>query len=150
MRYSFAVLVVSLLPASYAAALLTTSVGAAIATASLPVVEVHALDLQVNFTHARGGIQIDTAQQTFPSDLLLCTALSCAGCTTFNIQGQHKSTCFNIENEFPSAAIVQPSNEGLPLAVEVGAPACTELAQLTAINTCFRLGSKFKAFELLS
>ncbi|OJT08606.1 hypothetical protein TRAPUB_533 [Trametes pubescens] len=80
------------------------------------------------------------ARQEFPANLLLCQLVNCQGCTSFPIQGEIQDTCIAPGFIYTSAAIAQPSNEGLTdFLCDVGTTGCAEVATLPTVNECFNL-----------
>lgn len=129
----------------------TESTGVTTLAASFPVSELTAESgVHSNTTLAGRALHGLAARQEFPANLLLCPASNCASCLSFTTQGQAENICFNPGFVFNSAAISQPSNQGLPFAVLVGTPGCASLVQLPAVNECFNLnGATFDTFAFL-
>ncbi|KAI0771671.1 hypothetical protein BD413DRAFT_437381, partial [Trametes elegans] len=75
----------------------------------------------------------------FPANLLMCAAVSCTSCTSFDLSTLPADECFGTAVTTLSVAIVQPSNIGLQTSVVVGTPGCIQFLQVTTVNTCFNL-----------
>ncbi|KAI8996340.1 hypothetical protein BD414DRAFT_197579 [Trametes punicea] len=152
MRYSFAALALALLGQAVHASPLTRKTTTTIA-GSFPVVDLQANHVtpHSNSTSSRGGLSSDAALQEFPADLLLCSALNCAGCEVFNLAAIPFDTC-EIEFFYESVAISQPSGEGLPFAVFLTPPnLCATGTQIPEVNTCFNVeGDDFDDFILIA
>ncbi|CDO68195.1 hypothetical protein BN946_scf184938.g47 [Trametes cinnabarina] len=107
--------------------------------AKFPVFDLDKVQAHPNITLTQGGIHIDAAQAEFPATLLLCTTTSCISCFGFDLSTLPTNECIASGINFQSAAISQPSNEGLPFGVFVGPGGCASFAQLPAVNTCYNV-----------
>ncbi|KAI0372682.1 hypothetical protein BV20DRAFT_963737 [Pilatotrama ljubarskyi] len=152
MRYSFITFAAALLGQAAVATPLA-DVDAPSIAASLPVSK-----LFISAAHVRSNITAPQSKalhpivkrQEFPATLLLCTLQNCAsGCRQVDIASVTQNEC-ELVSVFFSAAIVQPSNEGLPFGVDVGPNPCLSLSQIPTVNECFNLhGALFNAFDLI-
>lgn len=153
MRFFLAILAVALGHVVNATPVIvaTESTGVTTLAASFPVSELSIeSSVHSNTTLAGRALHGLAARQEFPANLLLCPTLNCASCLSFTTQAQAENTCFNAGFVFDSAAISQPSNQGLPFAVLVGTPGCAALAQIPTVNECFNLnGGPFTTFAFL-
>ncbi|OJT08608.1 hypothetical protein TRAPUB_535 [Trametes pubescens] len=151
MRYFLAILSVALAHVVSATPIVATeATGVTTLAASFPISELRLESGVHSNTTLAGHVQGLVARQEFPANLLLCPTLNCASCLSFTTQAQAENTCFNAGFVFDSAAISQPSNQGLPFAVLVGTPGCAALAQIPTVNECFNLnGGPFTTFAFL-
>ncbi|KAI0334581.1 hypothetical protein GY45DRAFT_1318162 [Cubamyces sp. BRFM 1775] len=152
MQYTFVALAI----AFFGQALANPIVGSEIEStvpSSFPVSDLTFGDVHTGTTLSQGGLHTDSAQQEFPASLFLCRADNCVSCTSFDLSTAPFNECLtpNPIFSFVSAAIVQPSNEGLPFETTVGTTGCGQLLQLPEVNECFNLnGGVFETFALLT
>ncbi|KAI0629110.1 hypothetical protein C8Q77DRAFT_305620 [Trametes polyzona] len=140
MHYSFVALALTALlaPAVHANPIASIPPLSA-AAAHFPISQLNITEARHSGTSPRGGIAVDTTQATFPANLLLCPSVNCLSCFSINLANQPLDECFAAPGTFITAAISQPSNQGLPFGVLVGTSGCASVAQLPAVNECFNL-----------
>ncbi|KAI0665915.1 hypothetical protein C8Q78DRAFT_482234 [Trametes maxima] len=85
-----------------------------------------------------GTIHSDIAQADFPAFLDLCFFQECQSCVSIDLSTTPANVCL-ATSLYHTASIQQTSNTGLDFAVFAAMTDCDELAQLTAVNTCFSL-----------
>ncbi|KAI0774797.1 hypothetical protein BD413DRAFT_472701 [Trametes elegans] len=125
----------------------TTSVGSLFPVSTLELSNAVHTNTTVPSTHGFPNALL--ARQEFPASLLLCPNSNCASCSVFNLASFVHNQCLSVGFQFFSAAISQPSNQGLPFAVDVFNFGCTNGVQLPAVNTCFNVnGVVFQDFAL--
>ncbi|EIW58808.1 uncharacterized protein TRAVEDRAFT_47947 [Trametes versicolor FP-101664 SS1] len=123
--------------------------------ASFPIrqLSVPGTGMRPNSTLPSHAFRALAPRQEFPANFLLCQFVNCQGCSSFPIQGEVEDTCIAPEFEYVSAAIAQPSNQGLPLIFDVGTTGCQMIATIPQVNVCFNLNgnsSPFYSFAIVA
>ncbi|KAI0645954.1 hypothetical protein C8Q79DRAFT_1010836 [Trametes meyenii] len=85
-----------------------------------------------------GTIHTNIAEADFPAFLDLCFFQQCQSCVSIDLSMTPADECI-ATSLYHTAFIQQTSNSGLDFAVFAAMTDCDELAQLTAVNTCFSL-----------
>lgn len=120
--------------------------------ASFPIRQLSASGVRPNSTLPSSDFRALAARQEFPATLLLCQLVNCQGCTSFPIQGEIENTCIAPGFIYTSAAVSQPSNEGLQdVLCDVGTTGCASAIALPMVNECFNLsGGTFDEYALVT
>lgn len=128
------------------------SLNALTLAASFPIRQLSASGVRPNNTLPSSDFRALAARQEFPATLLLCQLVNCQGCTSFPIQGEIENTCIAPGFIYMSAAVSQPSNEGLQdVLCDVGTTGCASAATLPMVNECFNLsGGTFDEFAIVT